>query len=187
MRDAMTRPDAGSEPRPCDPLPGGQYTAGQVLLHNVPYILMILLGAAVWHRALGGSAGARVAAAGYILYGAIGAVWIMVFVCPFCRFWGTHACPCGYGRIAARFRRRRPEERFNEKFRKHIPVIVPLWILPAAPAVPTLVREFTWGLMILLAVFALDAFVILPLFSTQHGCRECPQRQTCPWMGGKQS
>jgi len=187
MGDAMTPRDAGSQPGPCDPLPSRQYTAGQVLLHNVPYIVMILLGAAVWYWALRGSVWAPVTAAGYILYGAIGAVWIMVFVCPFCRFWGTHACPCGYGQIAARFRDRRPGDRFNEKFRRHIPVIVPLWILPLVPAVSALVRELAWGLAILLVVFAVDAFVILPLFSTQHGCRECPQRQTCPWMGRKPS
>ena len=117
----------------------------------------------------------------------IGAVWIMVFVCPFCRFWGTHACACGYRQIAAGFRDRRPGDRFNEKFRKHIPVIEPLWIRPVALAVPTLVKEFTWGLTILLVVFARAAFVVLPLFSTRQGGRECLQRQTYLWMGRKPS
>jgi hypothetical protein len=120
-----------------------------------------------------------------MLYGLVGALWIMVFVCPFCRFWDTDSCPCGYGRVAAQIRDRQPEDRFNEKFKKHIPVIVPLWFLPLVAAVPALVRGFTWGLAVLVTAFAVDAFVILPRLSTQHGCRDCPQRQTCPWMKGK--
>ncbi len=170
---------------PCHPLPARTYTGIQTLLHNLPYILMTILGAAVLSRCLRGTAWPAVAAGGYVFYGLVGALWIMVFVCPYCRFWGTASCPCGYGKVAARIRDRRPEDRFNEKFKKHIPVIVPLWFLPLALAVPALVRGFTWGLVILVAAFAVDAFVILPWFSAQHGCRDCPQRQTCPWMKGK--
>ena len=170
---------------PCYPLAARTYTSGEAFLHNLPYILMTILGAIVLFRSFSGAAWAYLTAAGYVLYGLAGALWIMVFVCPFCRFWDTDSCPCGYGRIAARIRDRQPEDRFNEKFKKHIPVIVPLWFLPLAAAVPALVQGFSLGLVILVAVFALDAFVVLPRLSTQHGCRDCPQRQTCPWMKGK--
>jgi hypothetical protein len=148
---------------------------------------MLALGAAVLFRSLGGFAWGPVATAGYVLYGLAGAVWIMVFVCPFCRFWDTDSCPCGYGRIAARLRGRQPGDRFSEKFKKHISVIVPLWLLPFVAAGPVLVRGLPWGLAALSAAFVLDAFVILPRFSAQHGCRDCPQRQVCPWMKGKDS
>ena len=176
-----------SDPKqgPCHPLPARTYTGGETFLHNLPYILMTLLGAVVLFRSLGTSGWADVAAFGYVLYGLIGALWIMVFVCPFCRFWGTASCPCGYGQIAARLRNRQPEDRFNEKFKKHIPAIVPLWFLPLIAAAPALVRGFTWGLLILVLAFALDAFVILPRLSIQHGCRDCPQSEGCPWMKGR--
>ena len=174
-----------TEQGPCDPLPARTYTGIETFLHNLPYIMMIVLGAAVLFRSFGVSVWGEVTAAGYALYGLLGALWIMVFVCPFCRFWGTDACPCGYGKIAARIRGRQPEDRFNEKFKKHIPVIVPLWFLPLVAAAAALARGFTWGMLILVILFALDAFVILPRFSTQHGCRDCPQRQSCPWMKGK--
>jgi hypothetical protein len=173
------------EQSPCDPLPARAYTGVETLLHNVPYILMTVLGAGALLLSLTGTRWARVAAGGYVFYGALGALWIMVFVCPYCRFWGTASCPCGYGKVAARLRDRRPGDRFNEKFKKHIPVIVPLWFLPLAFAAPALIRGFNWALMILVAAFAVDAFVILPWFSSQHGCRDCPQRGTCPWMKGK--
>jgi len=179
------RPDV--QEGPCHPLVARTYTGGETLRHNLPYVLMIVLGAAVLFCSLGSLAWGPVVAAGYVLYGLAGAVWIMVFVCPFCRFWGSRSCPCGYGRIAARLRDRQPEDRFTEKFKKHIPVIVPLWFLPFVAAVPDLVRGFTWGLVVLAVAFALDAFVILPRFSTQHGCRDCPQREGCPWMGHKGS
>ena len=172
-------------PGPCHPLPARTYKGADALLHNVPYIIMTVLGAIVLFMSFRGPAGAGIAAGGYVLYGLLGAVWIMIFVCPFCRFWDTDACPCGYGKIAARLRRRQSEDRFNEKFKKHIPVIVPLWFLPLIAAVPALVRNFTWPLAILAVAFALDAFAILPWLSRQHGCRDCPQRETCPWMKGK--
>ncbi len=177
------RPDA--QEGPCHPLAARTYTGRETLLHNLPYVLMIVLGAAVLFCSLGGPAWGPAVAAGYVLYGLAGAVWIMVFVCPFCRFWDSRSCPCGYGRIAVRLRDRQPGDRFHEKFKKHIPVIVPLWFLPLVAAVPVLVRGFTWGLVVLSAVFILDAFVILPRFSTQHGCRDCPQREGCPWMRRK--
>lgn len=172
---------------PCQPLSARTYTPTATLLHNLPYILMTLLGAAVLFRSIDGAPWRWAAAVGYVLYGLVGALWIMVFVCPFCRFWGTDSCPCGYGRIATWFRQRQGGDRFAEKFKKHIPVIVPLWFLPPVAAVVALVRGFTWGLVVLVVVFAVDAFVILPWFSAQQGCCECPQRQTCPWMKGKDS
>lgn len=170
---------------PCYPVATRSYTSTETFSHNVPYILMTVLGAIVLFQSFRGTAWAHLTAAGYVLYGVAGALWIMVFVCPFCRFWDTNSCPCGYGKIAAKIRSRQSEDRFNEKFKKHIPVIVPLWFLPLVAAAPALVRGFTWGLMILVAAFVVDAFVILPRLSKQHGCRDCPQRQTCPWMKSK--
>jgi len=180
MADNLTN----AEQNPCHPLTSATYTGLQTLLHNLPYILMTIVGAAVLFRSLR-FPWAHATAGAYLLYGLAGAVWIMVFVCPFCRFWGTDSCPCGYGNLSARIRSRQPGDRFGEKFKKHIPVIVPLWFLPLIAAAPALVQGFTWGLAILAIVFVVDAFLILPRVSSQHGCRDCPQRQTCPWMKGK--
>jgi len=173
-----------AEQNPCHPLVSTTYTGTQTFLHNLPYILMMVLGAAVLFWSLNGP-WAHVTAGAYLLYGLVGALWIMAFVCPFCRFWGTDSCPCGYGKVAARIRGRQAADRFSEKFKKHIPVIVPLWFLPLIAAGPVLARGFTWGLAILAIVFVVDAFLILPRFSSQHGCRDCPQRQSCPWMKNK--
>jgi hypothetical protein len=159
-----------------------EYSHAQELINNIPYIAMTLLGTAIFIAALGGSAWGLAAACAYLSYGATGAFWIMIFVCPYCRYWDTSSCPCGYGRIAAKFREKSPIDCFDEKFKKHIPVIVPLWFIPILAGVPLVIRSFSWPLLVLLVIFALDAFVVLPLVSTKHGCKECPQKDLCPWM-----
>ena len=159
-----------------------QYSPAQELINNTAYIVMILLGAVILVTGYGGSAGGWISAIAYLAYGIAGAVWIMVFVCPYCRYFDTRSCPCGYGHIATKFRTRETVECFNEKFKKHIPVIVPLWFIPIVAGAVPLVRNFTLLLLDLLIIFVINAFIILPLVSTRHGCKECPQKETCPWM-----
>jgi hypothetical protein len=159
-----------------------RYSPAQELLSNTPYIVMILLGVAILILSYGGSAGGWVSAIAYMAYGIAGSVWIMVFVCPYCRYFETRSCPCGYGRIAARFCKKQTIECFEEKFKKHIPVIIPLWFIPIVASVIPLIHSFSLPLLVLLIIFAIDAFIILPLVSTKHGCKECPQKNTCPWM-----
>jgi len=158
------------------------YSPAQELINNTAYIVMILLGAAILLKGYGGSTGGWSSAIAYLAYGIAGAVWIMVFVCPYCRYFDTRACPCGYGHIAARFCSKQTIECFDDKFKKHIPVIVPLWFIPIVAGVVPLIRNFSLPLLVLLIIFAINAFVILPLISTKHGCKECPQKSTCPWM-----
>jgi len=159
-----------------------EYSSAQVFAHNIPYIAMIVLGAAVFVMAFRNSSWGPIAAAAYFAYGVIGALWIMVFVCPYCRYWDSNSCPCGYGRIAALFREKSSVECFDEKFKKHIPVIVPLWFIPLLAGLPVVINSFSWTNLILIVIFALDAFVVLPMISTKHGCKECPQKNTCPWI-----
>jgi hypothetical protein len=165
--------------------PAREYSHIQELVNNLPYIGMIVLGAAILIVGLDESAWAWITAAAYATYGLAGTFWVILFICPYCSYWNTKSCPCGYGLIAAKLRERKPGNRFNEKFKKHIPVIVPLWFIPILAGLPLLILGFSWLLLVLLVVFALDAFVILPVFSRQHGCKSCPQKDSCPWMGRK--
>jgi hypothetical protein len=159
-----------------------QYTPAQELINNIAYIVMVLLGAAILVAGYNGSMGGWISAIAYLAYGIAGSVWIMVFVCPYCGYFDTRSCPCGYGHIAPKFRSKETVECFDEKFKKHIPVIVPLWFIPVVASVVPLIRNFSLPLLILLIIFAVNAFIILPLVSTKHGCKECPQKETCPWM-----
>ncbi|MDH7598471.1 MAG: hypothetical protein QHH07_02385 [Sedimentisphaerales bacterium] len=154
-----------------------QYSGLEVLLHNLPYILMVCLGGTVLWRWPG-----RWWAIGYLCYGLIGALWTMLFVCPYCRFWGTRSCPCGYGLIAATLRQRADCLAFQQQFRRHIPVIVPLWLIPLVPLLLGVWRGIDPVTTILTIAFSVDGFLILPLVSRRCGCKDCPQKAACPWM-----
>jgi hypothetical protein len=161
------------------------YSLTDELLSNCPYITMISLGAVVLFVGVSVRLWGLFAAGAYIIYGILGTLWIILFICPYCSYWGTRSCPCGYGRIASRLREKKTDSCFTDKFKKHIPVIVPLWFIPILVGVPFVIHNFSWLLLILLVLFAFDAFAVLPLFSTKHGCKECPQKDLCPWMGDK--
>lgn len=162
--------------------PEQEYTHIQEFIDNLPYIVMTILGALVF--IIGPESGAAnwLLAISYFLYSAAGALWIIIFVCPYCHFYGTRTCPCGYGRISGKLRRVRDQSRFSEKFKKHIPVIVPLWIIPPAAGIFYLFRHYSLALLLLVVVFSIDAFVMLPLVSRKYGCAHCPQKSSCPWM-----
>jgi hypothetical protein len=159
------------------------YSHAEEAAANLPYGLMALIGGAVLAVSSGGATWGWVAAAGYVAYALLGAFWIMVFVCPYCAFFDTRSCPCGYGQVAARFRKKSSIECFAVQFKKHIPAIVPFWLLPVVIGGWAVYRGFSWLLMGLMVGFVVDAWVILPLVSRRHGCTECPQKDNCPWMG----
>ena len=108
---------------------------------------------------------------------------MMFFVCPYCVHYGSRSCHSGYGAISAKLARRGDGERFAGEFRKHIPVIVPIWFIPLVAGVVALVtHRFPWWLLALLVVFAVNSFAVLPLLSRRQGCADCPQKDSCPWM-----
>lgn len=159
-----------------------EYSPLQTLVANLPYAAMIGIGAALIARAYGPSAWAWVGAGAYLVYGIAGALWIMTFVCPYCHYYATRGCPCGYGTLAARLVGQGTTECFARKFKRHIPVIVPLWLIPVGCGAWGLSRGYSHGLVALLATFVLTSYVLLPLTSRKHGCRDCPQKDGCPWM-----
>ncbi len=159
----------------------GDRQAGKAALSNLPYSLMILLGMAALWLALGPE-GRTWWAGAYLAYGLLGPLWIILLLCPHCPSYGHWSCPCGYGVIAARLRPAGDTSRFRVEFKRHIAVIVPLWIIPLVPGGLALARGFSWTLALVLAAFVLNSYVILPLVSKRHGCGHCEQREQCPWM-----
>ena len=161
------------------------YTHAQEIIDNIPYMVMTLLGAAIIMIGLDLSWLGIVLGSLFILYGIAGTIWFIVFICPCCNFYGTRNCPCGYGQLAVSFRSKQKEEDFKGKFRKHIPVIVPLWIIPIVAGGIFLYQDFSIVIIILMILFAIDSFLILPFVSRKYGCAHCPQKDTCPWMKKK--
>ena len=160
-----------------------EYSKWETAVANIPYLGMILLGTVTIAYAGAFSAGRLAGACAYLAYGVLGALWIMVFVCPYCHYYATKACPCGYGMISARIVGKGDRESFAQKFKRHIPVIVPLWIIPVACGGVELYSSFSWLLLSFVLAFIIESWIILPIVSRKHGCVECPQKDQCPWMG----
>ena len=159
-----------------------EYTKLQTIVANLPYVAMILLGTATIAFGFASSPWAWLGAVSYFVYGVIGPLWIMIFVCPYCAYYATKGCPCGYGTISARVAPKGERDCFSTKFKRHIPVIVPLWLIPAACGATALWLSFSWQLAALALAFAVNSYVILPLVSKRHSCGDCPQKADCPWM-----
>ena len=162
--------------------PQYEYTHTQEFIDNLPYIIMTILGAIILIIGFKFSLLGILAGIIFIVYSIIGTFAIILYVCPYCRYYDTRACPCGYGQIAAKVREKRDGDRFNEKFKKHIPIIFPLWIIPIVVAVISLIYELSIIMIILLVLFIFDSIIVLPLVSRKYGCAHCPQKATCPWM-----
>ena len=160
-----------------------EYSTFSMIADNLPYAVMILVGATIIALGLKLSCWAWIAAGAYVAYGIAGALWIIILLCPYCPSYGQRSCHCGYGIISAKLRAKGDTALFRQKFRQHIPVIVPLWIIPLIVGGVVAVESFSWPLAILLGAFVLNSFVILPLLSRRRGCKDCPQREACPWMG----
>ena len=178
--DLADQPGEGEEACRARPV-----TLGQELIDNLPYAVMVLLGSAILLIGLGQGPWRWVASGAYFAYGLGGALWIIVFLCPHCHFFDTRLCPCGYGRISAKLRPKKDGDRFAEKFRRHIPVIVPLWLIPPVAGVIVLLCQVSAAVLVLVVAFAVNSFLILPLVSKKYGCARCPQKESCPWMGGR--
>jgi len=162
--------------------PPKDYTHTQELIDNLPYIFMAIIGSIIQFLAITLSIWGAISAVIYFIYAIVGAFWIIIFVCPYCNYYDTRACPCGYGQIAAKLRRKSDENRFSEKFKKHIPVIVPLWVIPVITGGISLYFKFNNLLLTMLIAFIVNSYLILPLVARIYGCGHCPQKADCPWM-----
>ena len=163
----------------------GEYSNAVILLENVPYATMLILGATVIAAANRYSIYGWAFAGIFIVYGLLGSLWIILYLCPHCPRYDTKSCPCGYGLLAAKLRPKGNLTLFSTKFKQYIPMIVPLWIIPVLVGGVMIFHAFSWAHAILLGAFMVDAFVILPVLSKGHGCKNCTQRTSCPWMGRK--
>ncbi|MFC1713314.1 hypothetical protein ACFL6S_06595 [Candidatus Poribacteria bacterium] len=161
-----------------------EYSHFHELIDNLPYMMMTILGTVIFFTGIG-SLWRLITAGLYVLYGIAGAFWIIVFVCPYCHYYDTRLCPCGYGKIAAKLRPKKSDTLFTEKYKRHIPVIVPLWIAPVIAGGISLILNFSLWILVLIVLFAVNSFIVLPLLSRKYGCAHCPQEDQCPWMRQK--
>ncbi len=164
-------------------LGGASAHAPNRLMHNIPYILAILVGSVLILFSIGPSFLGWVLAGSYLLYALLSTLWFIVLLCGHCNSYGSGNCPSGFGRLAAMLRKKGQGGNFTIRFRVHMPVVVPIWIIPVVIALIDLFHGYSIGTILLLTVFVFNSFVLLPLFSRKKGCSGCSQRRDCPFKG----
>lgn len=116
----------------------------------------------------------------YALYCALSIVMFWAFICPYCSHFGTGACPCGYGSVAPRYFKKKQGE-FPKVFKKNIVIMFPCWIVPVLGGIYILYSAFSILVAILFLAFCIDAFAVIPGISRFIGCRDCENKEGCPW------
>jgi hypothetical protein len=147
-----------------------------VLLDNLPTVIMFLLGAVlagfVW----------RPLAIFMMLYSLFSIIMFWRLICRHCGHFGTRACPCGYGVVAAWCFDRKEGSDFRKVFRKNIAIMYPCWFIPLGAGIYLLYARFSRDILVVFSAFILVGFVLIPAISRFVGCKGCNLRQQCPWM-----
>ena len=152
-------------------LAGGGVHAWQVV-GGALYVAMTALGAATLFFACGDPLWGWIAAVAYCAYAPAAGLLFAVRGCAHCA--GPPARPPDgdRGTIQAR------------GFWLHLPLVLPAWLLPPVAAGVAVWLRFSWPVVALGALFALESMIVLPLVARFYICPHCPQKDTCPWMGG---
>jgi hypothetical protein len=153
-----------------------------IMMENLPYAIMLFLGAIIFLVGLDFTDIAWLLAGLYALYGVIGVFWIIVFVCPFCHNFGSE-CFSGHGQVSAMLMAKKDERRFVKEFKKNIPAIIPIYVIPVIAGTLFLASSFTMVLLISILLFAFNSFYLSPRISMKYACSRCSVRKECPWMG----
>lgn len=152
-----------------------RYATKNILIANVPSSLTYALGLIIFLY-VGVMFGLL-----YLIFTILALVLFLKFVCTYCPSYGSKHCPSGYGRIAARLFKKGDVARFPQMFKRYIPFLSLIWIFPILGSAVLLLRELSAFFVALTVSFIIVGFVILPLFHRYYECRDCPNREKCPW------
>jgi len=148
---------------------------GEIVVANVPSMLTYVLGAVIMFH-LGPLFGLL-----YIAFVIIELVLFMRFVCTYCPTYNSVHCPSGYGKLAGRLFDRGNAAQFGLMFNRFIPFLSLVWVVPVVGALVLLLSGFSFYYLGLLISFVVVGYVILPIFHRHFECRECQNKENCPW------
>jgi hypothetical protein len=159
----------------------GHQGKGLVFLEeNLPYVVMIIIGVAIFLLGFGIPFVGWLSATLYAAYGVIGALWIIVFVCPYCPNFGS-GCFSGHGQISKMFMPKKDESKFVKKFKGNIPAIIPIYAIPTIAGLIFFGLSLSYVMLLRVIAFAVNSYYIAPLISGKVACANCSVREECPW------
>lgn len=116
----------------------------------------------------------------YFLYCLTSLIFIWKFICPHCYYFDK-ICPSGYGKVSAKISKKGDMKKFREKFKYLVGVVSPAWFIPLIGGIIQIAIDFSWLLLIMILIFVVIAFIILPIESKKYSCRHCKQQSLCGW------
>jgi len=154
-------------------------TTGQRLIENGPMLLIWALGAIIMFYF------GWLATLAYLVFCIFSVIWFIRFICTYCVNLRTGYCESGLGNIGhLLFAPNRPKF-FRRQFHRNIAIQFPIWFIPPIVAIYSLVMQFSYAMLILLIMFCIIAFGVLPYESTRKVCDDCPMKYSCPWTNAK--
>jgi hypothetical protein len=152
------------------------YSFAYRLADNSPYIATGILGALICYQVHWALAVLE------LLASFLGPLWIIVRTCPTCLLYGNPACSSGYGLISAKLVKKGDPEMFARVVTTHGTAVIAMWLMPVvAGAYLFATADGSLELALLMIVFAVVAFAVVPLKARYITCAKCPRRSTCPW------
>lgn len=142
-----------------------------VLWENAKLVVLYGLGAAVmgllwWPLALV-----------YLGYCVLSILVFIALICPYCGNYHTRSCPNAY-HILSIFRSKQGRK-FADQFNRYVYVASPAWFLPLAVGLYLLIANFSWLVLVLVILFGVFGFVVIPLIS-RDVCATCKNAKNCP-------
>jgi hypothetical protein len=116
-----------------------------------------------------------------LLYNFSSIIMFWALICRHCHHFGTRACPCGYGVMAAKCFRKRDGGNFRKIFKKNILIMYPCWFVPFVVGI-YLLYIGNPNILPLFIAFAVVGFILIPAISKFVGCKGCELKKECPWM-----
>jgi hypothetical protein len=161
---------------PVTPCHSGKIPLWLVLLDNFPTVFLFILGFLIIQLI------STFAAILYAVYAGFSVVWFWARICPSCHHYKTYACPCGYGTISSLLFSRKDPGSFQKVFKRNLPVVFPNWFIPFAVGIYLLFTGYSCKVLVLMLLFSVIGFGIIPLISKLVGCKSCKIKEDCPWM-----
>jgi hypothetical protein len=147
-----------------------------IALDNAPTVVMFFLGSAlIWNIS-------PIFSMAFFVYCDLSIILFWRLICPWCHHFDSSGCPCGYGKLASRFFRRRTGREFKKVFRQNICIMFPCWFVPLGAGIYLLWTQFSYAMLNLFLSFCLVGFILIPAISKFVGCKSCTIKADCPWM-----
>ena len=118
----------------------------------------------------------------YLGYGVLSTFLFIALICPYCSNYHTRSCPNAYHLLS--ISRPRGGRKFADQFNRYVYVTFPAWFVPPAVGLYLLIANFSWLVLVLVILFVLFGFVVVPRLS-RDVCATCKNARNCPRYKGR--